>query len=458
MIKNRVELISQGTTPLDRKARQFALEIVEEGLKAAEPHRAILKNIKNTGNELHIRGRGFDLSNFKNIYLLGAGKASGAMAEALEEILGNRITEGFINVNIGNPAISRTGRIIFNKAGHPIPDENGLKGARKIIELAGRAGSNDLIIYLISGGGSALAPLPADGISLEDKMMVSDLLLKAGATINELNTVRKHLSAIKGGLLAKAASPATVIGLIISDVVGDPFDVISSGPTTHDPSTFKEAKEVLERFGLWRMAPRAVKRHIELGLIGEKPETPKAGDEIFDKVYNITVASSESALQTMKRKALKLGLRPVLLSSMIEGESRDVGKVLASIAKEVTLFGTPAVKPAAIIGGGETTVTVKGKGSGGRNQELALGAALKISGFQGMTVASIGSDGIDGPTDAAGAVSDGTTLERATKIGMEPYEYLRENNSYTFFKKLGDLIFTGPTGTNVNDLMIMIML
>ncbi|HJX22967.1 MAG TPA: glycerate kinase, partial [Candidatus Bathyarchaeia archaeon] len=397
-------------------------------------------------------------SRFKNIYLLGAGKASGAMAEVLEEILGDRITEGFINVNLGNSAISRTGRIIFNKAGHPIPDEDGLRGSRKIIELASRADNDDLIVYLISGGGSALAPLPADGISLRDKMVVTGLLLKAGATINELNTVRKHLSAIKGGLLAKAASPATVIGLIISDVVGDPLDVISSGPTAHDPSTFKEAKEVLERYGLWEMAPRPVKSHIELGATGEKPETPKAEDKIFDKVYNIIVASSESALESMRRKALKLGLRPVVLSSMIEGESKDVGKVLASIAKEVKSFDAPVAKPAAIIGGGETTVTVKGSGSGGRNQELALGAALKISGYQGTTIASMGSDGIDGPTDAAGAVSDGTTLERAMKIGMEPYEYLRENNSYSFFMKLGDLIFTGPTGTNINDLMILIML
>ena len=458
IIKNRESLVSNGSHHLDKKARGYALTILEEGVKAADPRQAITRNVTRRGDELKINGLTFNLSQFENVYVLGAGKASGAMAEAIEEVLGDKITAGFVNVNLGSSIKSLTGRITLNEASHPIPSEDGMRGTKEILRIAEKAGERDLILYLISGGGSALAPLPADGLTLRDKMDVTSILLKSGATINELNTVRKHLSAIKGGRLAKAAYPATLVGLVISDVIGDPLDIISSGPTTPDPSTFAEAKEILEKYGLWKEAPERVRKHLEEGCSGRVLETPKEKDEAFKKVNNVVVASSNLVMVEMEKAAAKLRLNTLILSSRIEGEAREVGKVLASIATEAKLSDNPAKKPLVIIGGGETTVTVRGKGLGGRNQELTLGAATKISDLNGVVVTSMGSDGLDGPTDAAGALVDGKSLKKALQLGLKPYEYLKENDSYNFFKRLGDLILTGPTGTNVNDFMIMVIL
>jgi len=352
----------------------------------------------------------------------------------------------------------KTKKIKINGATHPIPGEEGVNSTKAMLEIARKAGKDDLIIVLISGGGSALMPCPADPVTLEDKKIVTNLLLKCGATINEINVVRKHLSEFKGGQLAKTAYPATLVNLIISDVVGDPLDIIASGPTVPDSSTFQDAYNVLKKYNLLNKIPENIKKRIQLGLSGKIEETPKPGDKIFRNVHNILIASNRTACIAAVKKARELGINSMLLSTYIEGEARHVGAVLAGLAKEIHNYDTPIKKPAVIVCGGETTVTVVGNGKGGRNQELALGSALKISGLNGIVIASVGTDGKDGTSDAAGAIVDGQTLKRAQKLGLDTTKYLANNNSYMFFKKLGDAIFTGTTGTNVNDLITIVVL
>jgi len=346
----------------------------------------------------------------------------------------------------------------IQRASHPIPDISGVKGTARMLDLVSHAEENDLAICLLSGGGSSLMPQPLSGVSLQDKRRVTDALLKSGATITEFNTVRKHISGFKGGWLAKRAYPATVVNLILSDVVGDPLDSIASGPTVPDPTTFQDAIEILKRYGLWGRIPASIREVLVKGENGLIPETPKAGDKAFDKVHNIVIGNTLTASLAAYTSVQKAGLHVLLLSSRLEGQARDVGTMFASIAKEVVASGNPFPKPACIVAGGETTVTVVGKGRGGRNQEIALGAALKIGDMDGVVVASISTDGIDGPTDAAGAIADGKTFLRAHDMGLNPKNFLAENDSYNFFSKLGDLIFTGPTGTNVCDISVVVVL
>lgn len=320
-----------------------------------------------------------------------------------------------------------------------------------------KATKHDLVISLISGGGSALIPLPAKEITLEDMQQTIDQMMEAGANINELNAVRKHLSQLKGGQLAKAASPATMLNLIISDVVGDPPDVIASGPTAPDTSTFNDAKDVLQKYGLLSDVPSAVSHRIARGVKGEIPETPKPEDQVFNKVNNIIIANNRKALKGAARKARELGYNTRILSSYIEGEARDVGTVMGAIGMEMSKHESPLRKPLAVLGGGETTVTVTGGGRGGANQELALAAALKIEGTNDLLIGSIDTDGIDGNSEAAGAIVDGGTIPKARESESDPKDHLERNDSYTFFKKVGGLIVTGPTGTNVNDMVCIIV-
>jgi glycerate 2-kinase len=301
-------------------------------------------------------------------------------------------------------------------------------------------------------------PLPRGNIKLSDKKTITDALLKSGATINEINTVRKHISDFKGGWLAKKAYPATILNLILSDVMGDPLDFIASGPTVPDSTTFKEAVQVLKKYDIWSKAPSTIKKVLLDGERGVIPETPKADDEAFKKVYNVVVGNNRFASQAVCDFLESAGLNTVLLTSTLEGEAKQVGTVLASIAREVTDSGNPAQKPCGIVAGGETTVVVTGKGKGGRNQEIVLASALKLKGLKGVVVASLTTDGVDGPTDAAGAIVDSTTLDRAKKLGIIPEKFLAENDSYHFFAELGDLVFTGPTGTNVNDVSVVVVM
>ncbi|MEM3577240.1 MAG: glycerate kinase [Candidatus Bathyarchaeia archaeon] len=455
-IKNLEKLVENGEKERDKKARALALKSLEKALNAVDPKQIIRSTVSLKNSTLYVEKYSFNLKEFRNVYVVGGGKASGSMAEALEKILGSHIKDGIVNVPYNTK--SRTRIIRIHSASHPIPDEKGVEGTRRMLEIVENVDEKDLVICLISGGGSSLMPMPRDGISLADKREITDALLKCGATINEINTVRKHISDFKGGWLAKKAYPATIINLILSDVVGDPLDFIASGPTVPDSTTFTDAINVLKKYNLWEKAPESIRKVLTDGEKGIIPETPKEGDEAFKKVFNIVVGNNRLASQKAKEYLASQGLNTLLLTATLEGEARHVGTMLSAIASEIAKHNNPITKPAGIIAGGETTVTVMGKGVGGRNQEIALSAAKKLKGIEGTVIASLSTDGIDGPTDAAGAIVDGKTLAKAHKMGLNPERFLTENDSYSFFAKLGDLIFTGPTGTNVNDISVIVVL
>lgn len=406
-------------------------------------------------NLLTIDSHTFDLGKFSNIFVVGGGKASGLMAEALETILDGWITEGIVNIPYGIMH-RRLERVNLHMASHPIPDEAGVKGTRHMLDLANQADENDLIICLISGGGSSLMPLPRNTISLPDKKVVTNALLRSGATIAEINSVRKHISNFKGGWLAEKAYPATVVNLLLSDVVGDSVDSIASGPSVPDPTTFQDAIKVLRKYTLWKKTPQSVRKTLLDGKTGLLPETPKADDDAFKRVHSFIVGNNYSASLAAYSKLQDTGLNTLFLTSYMEGEARHVGRLFASIIREITASGKPIPKPAGVVAGGETTVTVVGEGTGGRNQETVLSAALDIRGIEGAVMASISTDGIDGSTDAAGALADGRTILRSQELEAE--ELLTNNDSYVFFSESGDLIFTGPTGTNVNDIVVIVVI
>jgi hydroxypyruvate reductase len=424
--------------------RGRALRIFQAALKAAAPAEAVLRHVAVQGNTLIAGGRRYRLSAFQNIYVIGAGKASAQMARALERLLGARVSGGEINVKDGHGAKLR--RVRINECGHPVPDRRGVAGARRIAQIASQAGPGDLIVCLISGGASALLPLPAPPITLAQKQKTTRLLLHSGASIHEINCVRKHISRLKGGQLARLAYPATLLTLILSDVMGDDPDVIGSGPTVPDDSTLADARAILEKYG------------ISTQLLAAAQETPKAGDKIFEKTRHLIVGSNALAVDAAAAEARRLGFHTLVLSTFVEGEAREVARVHAAVAKEIRASGRPVSRPACVISGGETTVTVRGQGLGGRNQEFALAAAIDIAGFpDNMLILSAGTDGTDGPTDAAGAMADPTTLDRAQALGLDAAAFLRNNDSYRFFEATGDLIKTGPTGTNVADIQLILL-
>jgi len=456
IIRNKMQLIENGETELDQKARRLALESLEAAVKAVDPKQIIKSKLNLKNSILYVGEHSFDLGRFKNVYVIGGGKASGLMANALEQVLGKHITRGIVNVPRGDKA--KTNIIKLHAASHPIPDETGVQGTTQMLKIAEKANEDDLIICLISGGGSSLMPLPRGEISVADKREITNALLKCGATINEINTVRKHISEFKGGWLAKKAYPATILNLILSDVLSDPLDFIASGPTVPDSTTFSDAVKVLKKYVLWNKTPKTVQKVLSDGEKGLIPETPKANDDAFKKVFNVVVGNNRLASQTACKQLELDGLNTFLLTATLEGEARHVGTMLSSIASEMISSGNPVSRPAGVVVGGETTVTVTGKGLGGRNQEIALAAALKLKNVDGVVIASLSTDGIDGPTDAAGAIVDGKTLKKAKKKGLIPEEYLSRNDSYNFFSKIGDLIFTGPTGTNVNDVSAIVVL
>ena len=439
------------------RSRIALAEALNEALQAADPHAIIRDNVNLRNSILRVSDFSLKLDEFERIFVIGGGKASAGMALEIERILGNRITGGSVNIPDYSKPWPKSSRIVFNPATHPIPSQRGVLGVENMLQLVGKASGKDLVICLISGGGSALMPQPAPGITLSNKRKTTELLLTSGANIHETNTVRKHLSGIKGGRLAEKLFPAMILSLIISDVVGDELESIASGPTVPDDTTYQDAHKVLESHGLWTKVPESVRDHISKGMKGEVPETPKPGSTIFARVRNLLVGSNEHSCGAAARALRQKGYRTLVYSTKTQGESKEVGKTLSGLARDIRESQIPIAPPAAIVAGGETTVTVQGKGRGGRNQELALSAALSIQGLKGILVASIGTDGVDGPTDAAGAVADGTTIERAMRNGLDVKSFLDENDSYPFFKKLDDLIITGPTGTNVNDIMIAIV-
>lgn len=433
-----------------REQRQAALDVLVAALRAADPGEAVKRFLQLEDGMLKVGDISHDLGDFERILVVGGGKAGAAMSRAVEEVLGPRVTAGIVNVKYGHLAPTEVVKI--NEAGHPVPDERGLSGTREMIELIKNSGPRDLIITVISGGGSALMDLPVEGVSLDDMKALTDSLLRCGATINEINTIRKHLSQVKGGGLARIASPSTVLSLILSDVVGNPLDVIASGPTVPDTTSFQDAWEVLRRYGLTDSVPKPIREWLTAGLRGEIADTPKDGDKVFSRVQNVLVASNELAAEAAEARARELGFNTLLLSTFVEGEAREIAKLYAAMAKEIVRYARPLPRPACLIAGGETTVTIKGGGKGGRNQEMALSAAIRIAGMENVVILPAATDGTDGPTDATGAIVDGLTVARAREIGLEPMDYLSRNDSYHFFEKLGDLVITGPTNTNVNDL------
>ena len=442
------------------RLRSMATDMFLAAIRSVNAYQAVRNCVTIEGEHLSVETpsgerEDFDLNEFRRVFVIGAGKATASMAQAVEETLGNRIRTGIINVKYGHTA--HLSVIKVNEVGHPIPDEAGLRGAEEIVSLLGDTDKDDLVFVLISGGGSALLPVPSEGISLEEKQEVTRLLLNCGAGIKEINAVRKHISQIKGGQLARLSYPSTMISLVLSDVVGDLLDSIASGPTVPDASTFSDVFVIIEKYGLLDKIPRSVREHIAKGVEGKIDETPKANDRIFHNVHNFVVSNNFVALNAAQEKARELGLNTLVLSSFIEGETREIAKAHTAIAREILHSGNPLVPPACLISGGETTVTVKGKGLGGRNQEFCLAAALEISELKDVVILSGGTDGTDGPTDAAGAIADSRTVERARRLGLNAAEFLDNNDSYHFFEKLQDLLITGPTNTNVMDVRLVLV-
>jgi len=398
----------------------------------------------------------YDLSQYKNIYVAGSGKAAAGMAKAIEEKLGGFITKGIISIGYGCGTGIKLKRIRINEAGHPLPDKSSVAGAKRIKALLAGATANDLVIYLATGGGSATLAMPAEGLTLKDLRDTSQLLLKSGATLQEINYIRKHIDLVKGGQLARDAYPASIVTIVISDVVGDPIDMVSSGPTVPDPYTFKDAYNVLRKYKLLRKVPKSVRREIEKGLRKLIPETPKKNELYFRKAKAFLVGSNTMAIKAMEQKAKSSGFDVVLNKGPITGEARDAARRHAikamHLAKKIK-------RPLFILSGGETTVTVKGNGLGGRNQEYTLAFLLEMErlGFDRFICLSCSTDGIDYIKDAAGAMVDGTSLKKARRLGLNPERLLNNNDSYHFHKPIGTLVTTGPTGTNVNDVQIIVV-
>jgi glycerate 2-kinase len=449
------EIVPMSSTPPSyHDLRGVAARLQQAALAAVEPRAAIRQHAHREGDVLVVAECHYNLDDYERVFIIGGGKAAVPMAATIADLLSDCQSAGVVVTKYGHTSQKASKQcsaadITIMEAGHPVPDENSVRGARAIADLAQRATERDLVICLISGGGSALLTLPVPGLTLVTLQTLTDVLLRSGATINELNTVRKHCSLIKGGHLARLVAPATLVTLVLSDVVGDPLDVIASGPTVPDPTTTVDAQGVLERYGApWGFEPPEGFRLYE---------TPKPGDPAFERVRHTIVGSNRLAALAATERARQLGFRALLLSTYIEGEAREVARVAAALAKGIRAHGDPIPPPACLVWGGETTVTVRGAGQGGRNQELALATALALDGWPDVLVMALASDGTDGPTDAAGAIVTGSTVARARALGLDPLASLEANDSYPFFDSLGDLIWTGPTETNVNDLLFILV-
>jgi glycerate 2-kinase len=443
--------------------RTIAAQLQQAALRAVDPAEAVYKFMSRIGDQLLVESRAYALRNFERVFVVGAGKAAMSMADAVCEVLHDRLSGGVIVTKYGHVDRTLPDQIRVREAGHPVPDQNSIDATQELAALLRSAAPRDLVIAVISGGGSALMTLPAGDLSLADMQTTTQLLLRAGATIHQINAIRKHLDDIKGGGLARLANGATIITLILSDVIGDDLSVIASGPTAPDPSTFADAWRVIEDFSLIDQLPASIKHRLLAGKQSEIADTPKPGDALFEQVQTVIIGSNARAALAAQAAAQHLKFNTLLLSTSVQGEAREVAKVAGAIAQEIQRYNRPVAKPACIIWGGETTVTLKGSGLGGRpalggrNQELALAAALVIDGQPGTLIAALGTDGTDGPTDAAGAIVTGETVGRGRSIGLEAAVFLAANDSYHFFQPLGDLIMTGPTGTNVNDVLFILV-
>ncbi len=434
----------------DLLPRHYCLDLALYAIKRSDPYISVRENITYTRKELVIKNKRISVRG--KIYIAGIGKASCRMARAVEEIIGDDIEYGVVSTKYGYG--EKLEKIKVIEAGHPLPDENSLRAADEIIGIARQMKPEDILIFLISGGGSALFTKPYPPITLDELIKTHDLLVKSGARIQEINTVRKHISLVKGGRFAKMV-PGKIISLIVSDVVGDDLSTIASGPTAPDPTTYADAKRILINYDLWDKVPENVQKVIDKGLRGDIPETPKN----LSNVDNNIIASANIAAEHSARRALELGLKPAVMTTTIEGEARHVGTAIASIIEEIVKNHRPFKPPVCLIFAGETVVTVKGEaGTGGPNQELALSASMKIRGYRGVALIALDTDGTDGPTDAAGGLVDSKTYDILMNRGVDPEKSLMRHDAYNALKISGDLIKTGSTGTNVNSIIIAVIL
>ena len=437
------------------------LAILQAALDAVRPDQAVAAHLRRSGSRLSVGDCSYDLTAFRRVLVLGAGKAGAPMTAAVEQVLGDCISGGLVVVKTGHGGSDGcAGRVELVEAGHPTPTEAALAAGARVLALAEEAGADDLVLVLLSGGGSALLEATA-GVSLSDLQQMTAALLACGATIGEINCLRKHVSLIKGGQLARVVHPAQLITLVLSDVVGSPLDVIASGPTVPDPTTWADAWAVVEKYGLERQLPASVICRLQAGLAGELPDTPGPGDRIFTRSQVVVVGDNRLAAQAALRQAQAQGYNALLLTTFVEGEARTVAEVVAALAKEVRASGQPVLAPACLILGGETTVTLldggEEVGQGGRNQELGLAAALALQGATGVTLAALATDGSDGPTDSAGALVDGGTVARGRALSLAAAQALRRHDAYPFLEATGDLLRSGPTQTNVNDLIVVLI-
>lgn len=448
-VRNRERLLDHG----NKKAREIALDIVDKALLQADPYRAVKSLVKLEGDLLTVGEHTFDLKDSGRIFVVGAGKATFPIAKALEEILGDRIHKGIVICKYGQEG--ELNHIELRLANHPVPDEPGFVAAQDILALARETKAGDIVFAGFTGGSSALMPYPAEGITLEEKRQVNKLLLYSGANILEINAVRKHLSQIKGGRLAQAIHPkAHIINLTVSDVIGDPLDYITC-PTVADTSTFAQAQATFDKYGLWDKVAEPVRAHLKAA----RPEDESPKDLSDHNIYDFIVVPGTAACEGAYMAAKEMGFSTFILSTQLEGESKEVGGTYADIAREICASGRPLKAPCVIVGGGETTVRITGEcGEGGPSQEFAIGAALKLEGLKNVVVVGLDTDGTDGPTKLAGAMVDEFTLTRARAAGIDLYAALEKHDVSGPLKELGEIIFTGATGTNVNDLRILVVL
>ncbi len=434
--------------------RQRILEILQAALTAVDPGAAVRRALHREADILLVGDRRYDLHSYRRVVVLGAGKAGAPMAQAVESVLGERISGGLVVVKTDHSGPTQRVRVV--EASHPTPDEAGVAAGREILALAADAGPDDLVIALISGGGSALLVAPAEGLTLADLQGLTAALLACGATINEMNCLRKHCSAVKGGQLARVVAPTTLITLVLSDVIGSPLDVIASGPTVPDSSTWADAWALVEKYDLVEKLPGAVLARLQAGLRGEIPDTPDAHDPLFLASQTVVIADNFLAAQAAKGRAEELGYKGLILTTFLDGDAANAGRLLVALAKEVQASGNPVAAPACLILGGETTVQLgSNPGMGGRNQEVALAAALALRDVPGVTVVSLATDGTDGPTDSAGAMADDGTVDRGALLGLSASDHLRRHDAYPYLVASRDLLRTGPTQTNVNDLLFV---
>lgn len=438
-----------------------AARILAHSINGADPARGVRNHVQRVGKVLQVGEKVYQLDDARRVLLIGFGKASPAMGREAARLLGDHVSQGLL---LSKGPVERRQtlhdhpEIEIIHAGHPLPDQRGLEAARSIRELLQSSSEKDLIIFLISGGGSALLSLPVEGITLQEWITLNKQLLGCGATIQEINTVRKHLSRVKGGQLARAAAPAAVLNLILSDVVGDRLDMVASGPTLPDPTTYADALDVVQRYRLASRLPSSVVAHLKNGTLGKEPETPKPGDPIFERVQTMIVGSNLQAARAGLRQARQEGFHTLHLTSAYQGEAREVGRFLAGVLRHMASNNAPLQRPACLVAGGEATVTLdkgSGTGRGGRNQELVLSSVRDLAGINNAVLVALATDGNDGPTDAAGAVVSGDTWRRGKEMDLLPVDFLANHNAYAYFDALGDLLKPGLTGTNVNDLIFL---